>query len=551
MRLGILVALLSLVACIRPSKVVGVSCESASDCVLGATMGTCEPTSFCSYPDADCTSGSRYSPGAGMGLGGTCVGGSSGCGAQGEACCGNVCGANLACDDTSKTCVCGENAQPCCGGDTCGANLACLEGAMCACGGIGQPCCGGTACDAGVTCSAGTCSAGATQIAVGMGHACALRPDRTVWCWGNDYKPWAQTTPGLLTPTIGTSTPRPIADATNVVEIRAGEEHTCARKMDGTLWCWGHNENGQLGIGTNTSSKIAVQVMGLTNVTKFDGGRRHTCAVGSYNGTQGVFCWGRNSSGDRASGTPDPAFGRLGNDSVTDSNVPVAVDLSMAANAGQTVRSLSTGGYHSCMAMSDNKVWCWGRGTGGQLGDNAATSSKVPVQVDFSAITLGGATVDEVTCSDGSGFASTSTCMRVSTGDVYCWGSGTAAGDGTTTQRNRPTAAVTTTALGAATFTQLATPAGDTHCGLTSAGDVWCWGSNRQGILGINDYNYGTTSSTPAKTLALTGATQLDMSHRTACAVDNAQRVWCWGSNRRGQARTEAAYVPQPTRVAL
>ncbi|HEY5925334.1 MAG TPA: hypothetical protein VIV11_26805, partial [Kofleriaceae bacterium] len=86
MRRVMLTALLSLMACVRPSKVVGVACDDASDCVLGAVSGTCEATGYCSYPDDACASGSRYSPGAGDGLGGVCVGGSGNCGGKDEPC---------------------------------------------------------------------------------------------------------------------------------------------------------------------------------------------------------------------------------------------------------------------------------------------------------------------------------------------------------------------------------------------------------------------------------------------------------------------------------
>jgi alpha-tubulin suppressor-like RCC1 family protein len=551
MRTWVLLALLSLTACVRPSKVVGVACESASDCVLGTVMGTCESTGYCSYPDDSCTGGNRYSPGAGDGLGGSCVGAATTCGGMDQPCCGTVCDANLACDATSMTCVCGEDGAPCCGGNVCGANLACGEDAVCACGGIGEPCCGGTTCNTGVTCTGGTCTAGATQVAVGAGHICALRPDRTVWCWGSDYKPWATTTPGLLNTTVGTTLPKDIG-LTDVAEIRAAEMHTCARKLDGTLWCWGHNEAGQLGNGTTTSAKVPIQISGLSNVTLFDGGRHHTCAVGAYNGTQGLWCWGRNAHQNRTNPTSfDQTLGRLGNNSLADSSVPVAVDLSVAASAGQTVRALSTGGYYSCAVMSDNTVWCWGKGTNGQLGNGGAASSKVPVQVNLAGVTLPtGAMIDAVSCSDGSGFKNASTCMHVDNGSVYCWGAGSELGDGSTVQRNAPTAPVTMTALGAATFTQVASAAG-VHCGLSTAGEVWCWGFNQNGVLGINDGTSSTNRTTPAKTLALTGATALDMSHRTACALDSQQQLWCWGANRRGPIRGAGSRVIQPTKVPL
>jgi alpha-tubulin suppressor-like RCC1 family protein len=211
------------------------------------------------------------------------------------------------------------------------------------------------------------------------------------------------------------------------------------------------------------------------------------------------------------------------------------------------VRALSTGSYYSCVVMSDNKVWCWGKNHKGQLGDGTTTSSKVPVQVNLAGVTLpANATIDEVSCSDGSGYKNASTCMRISTGAVYCWGTASELGDGSTAQRNAPTAAVTTTV----TFKQLASAA-EVHCGLSTVGEVWCWGFNQNGVLGINDGNNATTRTTPAKTLVLTGATQLDMSHRTACAVDDQQQLWCWGANKRSVIRGAGNRVLQPTRVPL
>jgi alpha-tubulin suppressor-like RCC1 family protein len=80
---------------------------------------------------------------------------------------------------------------------------------------------------------------------------------------------------------------------------------------------------------------------------------------------------------------------------------------------------------------------------------------------------------------------------------------------------------------------------------------VWCWGSNQNGVLGINDGTNATTRTTPTKTLVLTGATQLDMSHRTACAIDGQEQLWCWGANKRGAIVGAGSRVLQPTKVPL
>lgn len=521
-----LAVIVSLAACDGPT-ISGTKCNDDVDCNLFNAQGRCESTGFCSFPDETCASGQRYSPGATGDLASACVDGAATCGNQGQACCGaGACAEHLTCVTESGTCQCGA---------------------------LGQACCGGTTCDAGMHCGGTTCSTSSvSQVAVGAGHACALFADATVACWGHDYKPYASY-PGVGEAVLASSTPVPIRGATGIVELRAAEMHTCGRKMDGTLWCWGHNENGQLGDGTTTHSTVAVQVAGLTNVTLFDGGRRHTCALGTYNATApGLWCWGRGGeSAHNATG----AVGKLGNNSSSDSKVPVRVDLSAAAAQGQTVKALSTGSYHSCMVMSDDTTWCWGRNANGELGNGTTTPSKVPVQVSYAGITIpSGVTVDQVSCSDGRG-KQNSTCILLSNGTVYCWGANAHGelGDGGTVARTAPSTPVNLAALGAVKIVQLAA-AQYAKCARSDDGGVWCWGENRNGILGINNGSV-VTQATPVKANVLSTATRLDMSHRLACAIDSANQLFCWGTNRRGQARaktpadvTEAA-VLEPTRV--
>ncbi|MBA3542742.1 MAG: hypothetical protein H0T79_24205 [Deltaproteobacteria bacterium] len=512
MRLLAIGWLIAATACSGPT-ITATTCATASDCNLFNVAGTCEATGFCSFPDATCAGGSRYSPGAGDELANTCIGGPSACGAKDEVCCGaSTCGPDL-------TCV-GE-----------------IESARtCECGALGEACCDGTTCASGLACSAGTCASSTVlQVAVGAGHVCALRVDKTVWCWGFDWKAYPSGTPGLGASVIASPTPERIAGLDDVAEIAAGEMHTCARKADSTLWCWGHNENGQLGNGTTTHSKIAIQVPGLTGVMRFAGGRLHTCAVGSYLGAAGVWCWGRNGQGGHATSTAIPNLGRLGNGTVTDSAMPVAVDLTVAAAAGQTVKALSTGGYHSCVVLSDNAVWCWGRNTSSELGDGTTTPSSVPVKVDLSGITPLpiGVGIEEVSCSDGRRNPA-STCIRFGNGAVHCWGHGTDGelGDGLGASRATPTIALST-GLGAKPV-QLAAGQG-ARCARLDDGEITCWGTNQNGVLGVG-VGGNTRFTTPSHTQVISGATQLDMSHHSACAVDGMGRLYCWGTNKRGQA---------------
>ncbi|HEY5944064.1 MAG TPA: hypothetical protein VIV40_01170 [Kofleriaceae bacterium] len=519
---------LLVVACDGPT-ITGTTCNDDQDCNLFNAQGRCESTGYCSFPDQTCTSGQRYSPGASDELAGTCVGGTATCGAKDQTCCGlGVCAGNLTCVAEAGTCQCGGAGQPCCDGTTCTGGLRCGPGATCG-------------------------TSDVISAATGAGHACALFVDGTVSCWGHDFKQGGGT-PGLGDDVLAASSAIPILGASDLVELHAGEMHTCGRKTDGTLWCWGHNENGQLGNNSTVHSDVAVQVTGMTNVTLFDGGRTHTCALGSYNGTAGLWCWGRG--GQNGHGATSAA-GKLGNNSAADSKVPVRVNLTAATGSGQTVRSLSAGAYHSCVVMSDDKTWCWGRNDHGELGNSSTVSTRVPVQVNYAGITIpAGVTVDEVSCSDGRRKLN-STCIRLSNGSVYCWGANAHSelGDGGIVERTAPSLPVNISGLAGAKIVQLAS-AQFAKCARTDLGEVWCWGEDKNGILGINNGNE-TTHATPIKTTVLSTATQLVMSHKLACAIDAAKQLFCWGTNKRGQAKARRpvdnadARVLEPTQVTF
>lgn len=546
MRAAATIVIALLCACGGGTTVVqGVSCKSDKDCNLEGTAGMCESDGYCAYPDSSCAGGLRYSPGAPSSDG--CVGGPAACGIKDASCCsGSLCGANLTC--ASDTCACGAKDQACCDGTTCGANLTCGSDLTCACGGAGQACCDGATCGEGLACGMnGTCAATAVQVALGRAHTCVLLSDKTVECWGVDALPFGRDIPGVRRSVIDLpGTPTRVPNLTDVAEIESGETTTCARKTDNTLWCWGHGESGQLGNGATQSSWPAVQVSGLTDVTMFDVGRQTACAVGTVGGTAGLYCWGRGGRGNLPTPGANPEQGRLGNGATDDHATPVAVDLSMAAAAGQTIKSLSVGGHASCIVMSDNTVWCWGVNDSGALGNNTTDGSNVPTEVDLSQITIpAGTTIDQVSTSEGN-ISWPSTCMLLSDGTVYCWGYGAFGelGDGTTNQYLRPTAPVITTGLPAGvTFTQIAS-AMDAHCALASDSTVWCWGRNQQGELGINDTNPGA-HPTPAQVVGLAGVTRIDVNHHTACAIDTGHQVYCWGNNRAGEAT-----IVLPTTVA-
>lgn len=122
------------------------------------------------------------------------------------------------------------------------------------------------------------------------GHMCALRDDRTVWCWG------LGSSGQLGNSSNSTSrTPVQVSNLTNVQSIIAGYRHTCATKTDGSMWCWGKNSDGQIGDGTKANATTPKQVLNIDNASSVTAiGYNHTCATKSDGS---AWCWGNNGSG--------------------------------------------------------------------------------------------------------------------------------------------------------------------------------------------------------------------------------------------------------------
>jgi hypothetical protein len=146
--------------------------------------------------------------------------------------------------------------------------------------------------------------------------------------------------------------------------------HSLALTSDGQVFTWGYNLFGQLGNNSTTQSNVPVVVntsgaLAGKTVVAIAAGMYHSLALTSDGQ---VFAWGYN------------LFGQLGNNSTTQSNVPVAVNTS-GALAGKTVVAIAGGGYHGLALTSDKQIFDWGYNVDGQLGNNSATQSNVPAAV--------------------------------------------------------------------------------------------------------------------------------------------------------------------------
>lgn len=316
-----------------------------------------------------------------------------------------------------------------------------------------------------------------------------------VWGWGdNGFGELGNGT------TVATSTPSQVSNLSAVVAIANGccdDEFSLALKSDGTVWAWGGNGFGELGVGTNASSSTPIQVNGLSNVIAIAAGWDHSVAVKS-DGT--VWAWGLNGNGE------------LGNGSITNSNTPVQV-----SNLSGVI-AVAAGDGESMALKSDGTVWVWGYNGNGQLG--LGNTSAAPVTTPVQVSSLSGIVAIAV----GNG----NSLVLKNDGSVWGWGFNLDGrlGNGTTTSSSTP---VQTSNLSSV----IAIAAADGHSlALKVDGTAWAWGSNGNGQLGDGTT---TSSTTPVQVSGLSSVTSIAAGSGYSIAVKNDGTLWAWGFNSTGQ----------------
>lgn len=311
----------------------------------------------------------------------------------------------------------------------------------------------------------------ATLVAAGSLHTCAAIEDGTVWCWGDnstgqlghgtvsDVEPFPVQVlgmdGGLLSMAMNGSQDRTEHSEDPIVYVH----HTCAVKVDGTVWCWGANSRGQLGDGQLHGEPIAEpqQLAALgADVVRVSAGRLHACAVKD---TGKVWCWGDNVSG------------QVGNGSTSDVALPAEVP-------GIDAIDVSAGGDHSCAVTAQGDVTCWGDNRQGQCGVDG--SPNYPPFIDQPTIVSGlWAKALYVRAS------SISTCALLEDGSVACWGNNCAGQLGNGSVPPIPYC-ITATPDKVIDLQNAMLLASTVHhsCAATLTDEIWCWGPNENGQLG-------------------------------------------------------------------
>ena len=214
--------------------------------------------------------------------------------------------------------------------------------------------------------------------------------------WGRgDQGQLGNTTTVNSTVPVAVNTTGALAGKT-VVAVAAGYKHSLARCSDGTVAAWGYNFYGQLGNNSTTNSSVPVAVNTASGVSALFGKTVIAVAAGGYHNLalcsdSTLASWGYGF------------FGQLGNSTVNDRSVPVAVNAA-GVLSGRTVAAMTAGYYHSVVLCSDGAVAAWGYNADGELGDNITNNSTLPVAVNTAGV-LSGKTVVAVAGGEGHSLA--------------------------------------------------------------------------------------------------------------------------------------------------
>ena len=342
-----------------------------------------------------------------------------------------------------------------------------------------------------------TALSGATAVAVGADHTCALLFTGNVRCWGvNSFGQLGNPFATTAKVPVGVSG---VTGGTGIIAIADAPTFRCQLVADGTVQCQGDNSQGQLGNGTVVDSGFPVTVLGLAGATAIVVGRHYTCAL-IVDGT--VQCWGYNQ------------FGELG-----DGNLGVNSSVPVVVKGLSGVVALAAGDHHTCARLVDGSVTCWGWNEYGELGNPTPGIQSTIVAVN------GLTGVTALTAGDHT------SCALLVNGTEECWGFNGFGelGDGSETVSSSP---VPVFGLGGITAIAQRTDSG-TSCALIVDGTVQCWGYNGFGEIGHGDTS--DPSLTAGQVIGLTGATAVALGDFHTCALLADGTARCWGADNFGQ----------------
>lgn len=355
-------------------------------------------------------------------------------------------------------------------------------------------------------------------------HTCAITLEGRLLCWGMNQL-------GQLGDGTDQSrgVPTPVSSSSTFGQVAGGNLFTCALTSDGAASCWGTNDSGQLGVGTAGDERSQPTLVDTQlRFTSLAAGTTHACGL-SEDGK--AFCWGSDRYGQIGAEVADDCSGPC-------SRQPLEVETDLR------FEKLTAGVLHTCGIARNGGLYCWGSNELGQLGvgtselcdpgyDELVPCSTTPVRVS------GGVSWESVTA------GLYHNCALARSGTVHCWGrsEGGMLGDGLPPEnpgfRTEPRPVT-----GGLKFKEVT--AGAYHsCGVTTQGSAYCWGS---GELGDGTGN-SSPSPVPVTTSVLFSEITAGTDHTCGLALEGV--LYCWGENRYGQLGDSSGAFGWPTPVAV
>jgi alpha-tubulin suppressor-like RCC1 family protein len=401
-----------------------------------------------------------------------------------------------------------------------------------------------------------------TDIDISSTFACAVLDNTRVKCWGrNDV---GQVGQGNGFPYYGASAGLmgdDVADvdldtSKTIAEIDLGSRHACVRYTDGSVKCWGVNNQGHLGLGDANGRGDTNVEMGMnlpfmqTDGTVLDiaTGYNHTCII---NEIPEVKCFGSNS------------YGQLGvsDDAVTNLGTAIVPDAILAINLPADGARVAAGVKHSCALMNGNIIKCWGEGSQGALGtgnqNDYGKNATFPIAAGPNVDT--GPTSYPVSIAVHQDIS----CARYANGAAKCWGTNlkgqlglgnnsgnfAAMGDQANEMGNNlPFLDLPRNVLDIQ-------PGANHVCALLDDNRVYCWGSNEDGALGIltseanpyigDDPGEMGNNLRPVD-LGNRPVSKIAVGYSQTCAVFTNGGAKCWGKNQYGQTGYKHSYGDAP-----
>ncbi len=355
------------------------------------------------------------------------------------------------------------------------------------------------------------------QIGTGKYHSCGLSTDRIAYCWGANgswqlgnsliFKPddIVETNTGGLSSTLPLKVNMSQVEGGTFKQISVGGNHSCGLSDTNKVYCWGANGKGQIGNKPKTPGNDYIQRPILVsigaNVTQISAGDFHTCALTSAGD---IWCWGNNK------------YSQLGDPTKTDSfyRDPVLVAPGGNIHPGEKFKYVSAGSQHTCAISTEEDVFCWGARENGALGISAdtlpvthpyfrvsvnKTINNISIPVKFKSLSAGGTisrNIGGIGLLDGEDpdiepelARNQHTCAVSNEGEIYCWGQNNEGqlGINSTIQTSTPTKVVLSGLDANTLFSEVKTGAFHTCAkGIKNGKDTnFCWGTWTNGALGL------------------------------------------------------------------